>query len=74
MNKTKQLTAAISERLGHTRFRVWYEPVRGPCFEMQGYAGGWFVEGDDIGITPLGHNSREAMENIKLFFKHKDIP
>lgn len=67
--KTDKLRKAIEQQIGHTNFRVWYEPVHGPCFEMQGYAGGWYVEGEDVPFTPLGYSIAEAVENVPLFFR-----
>ncbi len=48
---------------------AWYEPINGPCMEMQGYAGGWYCmprhEKRGWG-EPLGYNFQEAKDHIDL--------
>lgn len=64
--KKKLLLQAIKDHLHTTDVKVWYEPIHGPCFEMMGYAGGWYMEGEDVGLTPLGYNIKEVLDTVKL--------
>lgn len=76
--KTKLIQQALREKLGITA-DVWYEPINGPCIEMQGYAGGWYYSGvDEAGDhyeDVLGYNVAEALTMIQLtadLRKHDD--
>lgn len=71
--KQRKLTATIAHHIGRTDFRVWYEPARGPL-EMEGYTGGWYVEGNGIPLTPLGLNIHQACEAVPLLLKSYTYP
>lgn len=66
--KAQKIKAALQEMLGEeeTVTRVWYEPINGPCMEMQGYAGGWYYETAEGRQDVLGYNIAEAMEMIRM--------
>lgn len=71
--KSKRIEQYIRQKLGIASPRVWYEPINGPCMEMQGYAGGWYYrdaddeedELDDFG-EPLGYTVEQALEMIDI--------
>lgn len=67
--KTRKIQKALKEKLGITA-EVWYEPINGPCIEMQGYCGGWYYNGvdqqGDHYEDVLGYNVQEAMTMIQL--------
>jgi len=76
--KTIQLEKYIKEKLGIDAI-VWYEPINGPCMEMQGYAGGWYYrDKEDLDESeyddpswgePIGYNIKEAMNFIDITSK-----
>lgn len=77
--KTKLIEAAVREKLGVQNPRVWYEPINGPCMEMQGYAGGWYyLDADDIEDVaddfgePLGYTVDQALEMIEITARMRD--
>lgn len=59
--------------------RCWYEPINGPCMEMQGYAGGWYYqELDDEGSPfstgePIGYSFDDAITMIDLLSRNMDL-
>lgn len=58
------LKRAMEKATGRKILRVWYEPINGPCMEMQGYAGGWMYQ-DETGENTLGgYSAEEAVESI----------
>lgn len=61
------LKAALEKAKGIQVKRVWYEPLHGPCMEMQGYAGGWMYETTDgREFTIGGFTAVEAIEAIMV--------
>lgn len=59
------LKAALEQATGEEVHKVWYEPIKGPCMEMQGYAGGWMYEGLD-GMEDVigGYTAEDAIRAI----------
>ena len=66
--KSKIIAKALREKLGLQNVDVWYEPINGPCMEMQGYDGGWYYSDlDEPGHEDvLGYTVDEALKMIDL--------
>jgi hypothetical protein len=68
MSRNERLLRVALERRGYTARDVHYEPIHGPCFEMAGCAGGWYVDGE-----PVGYNVEQALDFVNRFWR-KDGP
>lgn len=66
--KARQLRKAL-EGAGHTRVRVWWEPI-GPALEMCGHSGGYMFtsrEQQSPSLVPLGLSLAEALVAVRLW-------
>lgn len=70
-SKAAKLKKLLETELGEKVVDVWYEPINGPCFEMQGYMGGWYYITEDGGEDCLGYNFDSAVEMIRLLAKNR---
>ena len=76
--KTKRESSRIAtlrrklERLGHRKFKLWWEPI-GPALEMCGHSGGYMFVDEDGQQWPLGISLDEAMRAAEHYHPGKSF-
>lgn len=55
----KKIRDALKAIGSKRRHKIHWEPIHGPCMEMCGYAGGWFI--DDF---PVGYSTEQVVKFI----------